>query len=299
MPGDISELDEMLCGLHNDIVDYIAIYNNQPTINSTAIIELGDSRYHKAIANAYSQSGVLLLMAADQLIAISRTLGEPPLTIAPWMCGRALLELTAVASWRIDPRIGVKQRAERSYALRFEGLWQQKQFVHATGEDVTPCIQLIENLAAEVAAIGINTRKQQNGKRTVMGEGWQPFTSLVALMLDGEANYRLFSAMTHGHFWAASQLGFNIDAGGTVSPLAVTDNVPIIKVLPPGGAAALWRDGGEEFQSARPIQSPALWLGRKSAGGRCGASHECDCRDTPACRECSKCGQLKDIFTPI
>ncbi len=239
MPNEIGQLNDTLCGLHNDIVDYIAIYSNQPAINSTAIIELGDSRYHKAIANAYSQSGLLLLMASDQLIALSRTLGEPPLTIAPWMCVRALLELTAVASWLIDPRIGVKERAERSYALRFEGLWQQKQFVNATGEDVAPCVQLIENLAKEAAAVGISTSKHQNGKRTVIGEGWQPFTSLVALTLDEEANYRLFSAMTHGHLWAVSQLGFNIDAGSAGSPLAVSDSVPITKVLPPSGAAAL------------------------------------------------------------
>src|SRR5208337_3079984 len=107
---------------HNAIVDYIAIYNNQPSIESRAITELGDSRYHKAIANAYSQSGVQLLMACDQLIALSRTFAEPMLTVAPWTCVRAILELTAVASWLVDPKIGVKERAERSYALRFEGV---------------------------------------------------------------------------------------------------------------------------------------------------------------------------------
>jgi hypothetical protein len=239
MPDEISQLTEMLGELHGDIVDYIAIYNNQPAITSPAIIELGDSRYHKAIGNAYSQSGLLLLMASDQLIALTRTLGELSLTIAPWMCVRALLELTAVASWLVDPCIGVRERAERSYALRFEGLWQQKQFAEAAKEDAAPYVQLIENLAAAAAAVGISTNRQNNGKRKVIGDGWKTFTSLVALMLDEEANYRLFSAMTHGHAWAASQLGFHIEAGGAASPLAVSDSVPITKVLPPGGAASL------------------------------------------------------------
>src|SRR5271157_4043980 len=118
MSDDVRPVRDALCGVHNAIVDYIAIYNNQPSIESKAITELGDSRYHKAVANAYSQSGVQLLMACDQVIGLSRALAEPMLTIAPWVCVRAILELTAVASWLVDPAIGAKERAARSYALR-------------------------------------------------------------------------------------------------------------------------------------------------------------------------------------
>ena len=125
MPDDVKQATDALCGLHNAIVDFIITYQNQPTVSSKAITELGDSRYHGAIANAYSQNGVQVLMACDQLDALSKTLTEPTLTIAPWTCVRAIIELAAVASWLIDPKIGVKERVERSFALRFEGLRQQ------------------------------------------------------------------------------------------------------------------------------------------------------------------------------
>ena len=147
-------------------------------------------------------------MACDQMVALSRTLTAPALTVAPWVSVRAILELTAVASWLIDPNIGVKERVQRSYALRFEGLRQQKLLVNATGEDTEPVVKLMENLATEATSLGIPTFRDKPGRLTGIGEYWKPFTSLVELMLDEEANYRLFSAMTHGHLWAATQLGF-------------------------------------------------------------------------------------------
>ena len=108
MSNDVRQLTDALCGVHNAIVDYIAIYKNQPSLNSKAMTELGDSRYHKAISNAYSQSGIQLLIASDQVIGLSRALTEPVLTIAPWTCVRAILELTALGSWLVDPNIGAK-----------------------------------------------------------------------------------------------------------------------------------------------------------------------------------------------
>jgi hypothetical protein len=82
---------------------------------------LGDSRNHEAVANAYSPSAVQLLMGCDQVDALARTLAEPMLTIAPWTCARVIMELTALAGWLVDPKIDAKKRAERSYAVRFEG----------------------------------------------------------------------------------------------------------------------------------------------------------------------------------
>ena len=239
MSDDVRQLTIALCGVHNAIVDYISTYQNHPTINSRAITELGDSRYHKAIANAYSQSGVQLLMACDQLIALSRTFAEPTLTVAPWTCVRAILELTAVASWLVDPKIGVKERAERSYALRFEGVCQQKMFVDAAGEDAAPAVMAIQNLEAEAAGIGLTILRDNKGKLTGIGEHWKSFTWLIKTMLDEEANYRLYSAMTHGHLWAATQLGFSGDTAGTSSPLAVSNALPIIKTMPPIAAPLL------------------------------------------------------------
>ena len=66
-----------------------------------------------------------------------------------------------------------------------------------------------------------------------IGEHFKQFTTLPpGLMLDEEANYRLFSAMTHGHLWATSQLGFRINAVGAGSPLAVSDALPKERGMP-------------------------------------------------------------------
>lgn len=231
--ADVRLVTNALCEVHNAIVDYIGVYQNKPSIESKAITELGDSRYHKAVANAYSQSGMQLLMACDQVMGLSRALtAEPMLTIAPWTCARAILELTAVASWLVDPSIGAKERASRSYSLRFEGLWQQKQFAAATGGDTAALVSGIERLVTEGEAIGLLRLNDTKGRLSGIGEHFKPFTALTKLMLNEEANYRLFSAMTHGHLWAASQLGFRVDGAGAGSPLAVSDAVPVEMVMP-------------------------------------------------------------------
>jgi hypothetical protein len=232
MSSDARKGTEALCGVHNATADFIAIYKNQPSLESKAIAELGDSRYHKAVANAYSQSGMQLLMACDHVIGLSRALAEPMLTMAPWISVRAILELTALASWLVDPAIGAKERAERSFGLRFEGLRQQNLFVDAAAADAAPTIAAMRNLEAEAAGMGIQVVTDANGKVTRIGERLMSFTDLTKTMLREEANYRLFSAMTHGHLWAASQLGFHVDTSGAGSPLAVSDALPIERKMP-------------------------------------------------------------------
>jgi hypothetical protein len=239
MPDDVKQSTDALCGLHNAIVDFIITYKNQPTINSKAITELGDSRYHGAIANAYSQNGMQVLMACDQLDALSRTLTEPTLTIAPWTCVRAIIELAAVASWLIDPKIDVKERVERSFALRFEGLRQQNSFAAVIQDYEAAAAEAMANLEREASRLGVTVCKDAKGKLLRVGERWPKFTDLAKLMLNEEANYRLYSAMTHGHLWAATQLGFSIDTAGASSPLAVSNSVPVTKTLPATGAVGL------------------------------------------------------------
>jgi len=66
-------------------------------------------------------------------------------------------------------------------------------------------------------------------------------------MLNEEADYRLYSAMTHGHSWATTKLGFSVDTSRSSSPLAVSNAVPITKKLLPGAAAALCVVAGKNF----------------------------------------------------
>ena len=241
MSDHVQPLTDALCDVVNGIIDYITLYKNQPTVDSKAITELGDSRYHKAVTNAYSQSAVQFRMACDQVIGLSCALtAEPMLTIAPWTCVRAILELTAMASWLVDLAIGAKERAGRSYALRFEGMRQQKKYADAAGSvtDVAAVVSGIDRLAADADAIGLQLFKDK-GKLTGIGERFETFTKLTEIMLNEEANYRLFSAMTHGHLWAASQLGFRVNTEGESSALAVSDHLPIEWGMPARAAGHL------------------------------------------------------------
>ena len=65
----------------------------------------------------------------------------------------------------------------------------------------------MNRLATEGDAIGLQRLTDDKGKLSGIGEHFKQFTTLTQMMLDEEANYDLFSAVTHGHLWAASQLG--------------------------------------------------------------------------------------------
>ena len=90
----------------------------------------------------------------------------------------------------------------------------------------------MNRLATEGDAIGLQRLTDDKGKLSGIGEHFKQFTTLTQMMLDEEANYRLFSAMTHGHLWATSQLGFRINAVGAGSPLAVSDALPKEQGMP-------------------------------------------------------------------
>ena len=120
-------------------------------------------------------------------------------------------------------------------------------YVDATGESAAPAVKVIQNLEAEATALGLNVFKDPNGKITGIGEHWTSFTALIKLMLSEEADYRLYSAMTHGHSWATTKLGFSVDTSRSSFPLAVSNAVPITKKLLPA-----------------PLLPCAWWLGRIS-----------------------------------
>jgi hypothetical protein len=54
MAVDMERMISALGGGCNAIIDYVCSYDNKPLLESKAITELGDGRYHKAVANAYS-----------------------------------------------------------------------------------------------------------------------------------------------------------------------------------------------------------------------------------------------------
>ncbi len=182
----------------------------QPITDSQAAKELAEFSRPESIGTAYSQGTVLIEVAADYVMAFTRTLIEPAHTIAPWACVRGALETSALAMWILDIKIDAYERVKRSLAFRYEGLEQQAKFALATKsvispQQITPRIDQIEQVALRLGLTRVIDRK---GNRIGVGQKMPSTTQLVAEMLNKEEIYRLLSAMVHAHPWALQHFGF-------------------------------------------------------------------------------------------
>ena len=68
---------------------------------------------------AYDQGTSLTEAAVDHMVGFSKTMVEPVTRFAPSVCVRTVLESSAVATWLMEPEIGLEQRIKRSFAFRF------------------------------------------------------------------------------------------------------------------------------------------------------------------------------------
>ena len=157
----------------------------------------------RCLLEAYAQGTFLIEVTADQLMALARALDDPVLTIAPWSCTRSLLEPGARSCRLLDPTASAHERVRRSLALRYKGLEQQRTWGRSRyGGEFEKWIEskLVEvtDLATELGFDPI----LNEGKRSGAGEQWVSATDVVENSLGEAANYRLLSAINHGHVWA-------------------------------------------------------------------------------------------------
>jgi hypothetical protein len=182
----------------------------EPKIDSLAVKELQTYERPESLLTAYSQGNSLIEVAADHLIAFTRTLMEPAQSIAPWTMARAVLETSALSYWLLDTKITAHIRVGRSFALRYEGLVQQITFGRAANLPIetAKASAHIEEVEAIAERLGFAKVRCGKGERTGIGQVMPGATEIIRDTLNEEAHYRLFSAMAHGHHWAFSQLGF-------------------------------------------------------------------------------------------
>jgi hypothetical protein len=190
-----------------------AFFNSQglePKIDSLAVRELQTFERSESLWTAYSQGNSLIELAADHLIAFTKAITEPAQSFAPWTMARAVLETSALSCWLLDTKITTHKRVGRSLALRYEGLVQENKFGQAAALPVETAKANARIEEVEAMAEGLGFAKLQGGKgeRTGIGQVMPSVTEVIRATLNEEANYRLFSAMAHGHSWAYSQLGF-------------------------------------------------------------------------------------------
>lgn len=198
----------MVQQLHDKTGAFFESQGLDPNSNSIAATELQAFRRPKSLFTAYSQGVSLIDVAADHLIAFTKTLTEPAQSIAPWTITRSVLEASALSSWLLDTKINAHERVRRSLALRYEGLSQQAKFVQSIGqptEIVNKRIEEIELIAEELGFLKIRNKK---GERTGIGQVMPNVTEIIRETLNEESYYRLYSAMAHSHHWAYTQLSY-------------------------------------------------------------------------------------------
>lgn len=242
---DVIRIVRGLYTAHDRVAEFVAPYESKPSSNSPAEFELSSFPRQESVRTAYSQGLALIEVAADQLVAFTKTVTEPVQTIAPWTCVRSLLEASALACWLFDNSVDARERVHISLAFRYEGLSQQLKFIRATDPtaDTTKAVSRLEHVEGVAIELGFTAEKRRKGGRLGVGKRMPATTEVIRLELNEEATYRLLSAVAHAHHWALSRLGFQRVDRSRVEALGIstTDMLghPFEKALSPSSVAFL------------------------------------------------------------
>jgi len=186
---------------------------DQPIPNSQAAFELAGFPRRESIATAYTQAITVFEAAADYSMALVKTLTEPGLSFAPWLCARSVVESGALATWLWDTKINARQRVQRSIAFRHEGLLQQMKLARAARGylDQTKIKKRLEDVEQLALELGMATKKEKKGIKRIVLEVEMPFvTQVISDVFQKEEDYRMLSAVVHGHQWAIQALALRL-----------------------------------------------------------------------------------------
>ncbi len=210
---------EAITQLHDETARILNENGMEPLDNSQAAIEMSSFAEPESIRTVLGQGSMLIEVSADHLIALTRVLSDPVLTISPWTCTRSILESSALATWLLDPEIGDMERVSRSFAFRYEGLAQQKKWAKSAGLDTCRVDARMDYVEAHALNLGYAPLVNRRGNRNGIGQKMPTITQLVGSALDEETAYRLLSSIAHAHPWALQQSSFRQgeDVQGTAS----------------------------------------------------------------------------------
>lgn len=187
-------------------------YENKPAIGSKAEREQSAPPFHD-LAKDTHYSGILSLeSAADHLMLFADAFVAPAKTLAPWTCARGLLESCALAHWFLDPTIDARTRVQRSFAFRYLGFVEQGKLFTATKDvaNVAFVQQRMTKAEKDALALGYAPVTNKKGRVDAFGMRMPSITTLIETTLGNESEYRLLSAIAHGHHWATQQVGFEV-----------------------------------------------------------------------------------------
>jgi hypothetical protein len=180
--------------------------------NSKAETEHTTYANPESILNAWSAAQILIEFTGDHVSAFVKLLDptKPIEVSAVWTTVRSTFENSGLASWLLDPTITPKERSGRMLALRYEGIEEQIKYARVMDDDAAN-IAAMEARLDEIEQGAINegfARREKDGKRTGVAVPMPGATKIIRDIHDEEGNYRLLSAVAHGHFWALKNLNF-------------------------------------------------------------------------------------------
>ncbi len=167
----------------------------------------------EAVATAYTQASLAVLVAGDHLAAIDRVLTEPVMTFAPWTALRVVLESSATSLWLLAKGISAKERVTRSMALRYQHLLDARTFWREASEKDSRNQEKVragvQDLAQQLLKIektakvrNIKLKYDDKGRVKGVGNGVPDFVVLIEKSLGERQMYRLLSGLAHGRTWA-------------------------------------------------------------------------------------------------
>ncbi|HMD89138.1 MAG TPA: hypothetical protein VKF38_08245 [Anaerolineaceae bacterium] len=206
----------MLSTVHNLIDGSAQIYNkynNEPASGSLAVQERNSFSNQVLIKDVHYRGILSMESAADHFMAFADSMTEPAKTIAPWTCVRGLLESCAIAVWFLDPTIDAKTRVGRCFAFRYEGFIEQIKFLDLKKmqTEIDMAQQRIIKVEQDAVSLGYPRLLNKNGNINGIALRMPSIIDLIGTTLDREADYRLLSAIAHGHHWALWKIAFRIN----------------------------------------------------------------------------------------
>ena len=176
--------------------------------------ELGELPDPEQLETSLSLGVQALEHAADHLFALPDACVIPVKPFAAFTLARGVLESAATALWVFDSDIEKKERVERGMSLRLIGLEDQRKWSRTspagpdTDEVTRKITSRIEDMTRAAVARGVEPHRNRQEQVDGFGSKMPGRLELVSRVPDGEFDYRLFSAVAHGHSWALIRVGF-------------------------------------------------------------------------------------------
>lgn len=208
--ADLYDIPEQMESFISIVGEHIRGHEDNHVQGSIFEKQSNHANYSSGASNAFSQGSLLQINAANHGLALARSINEPVLAHAPWAISRNVIEASTLSSWLLSPSIEARERSARSYALRFKGSLEQQKFARSVKD--TKTLDEAKSRTSEIEAKAVSDGHKRiwdrKGKLIGIGVRLPSSTELVELELGMGAEYRLFSAMLHGHHWATQQLSY-------------------------------------------------------------------------------------------